>query len=369
MVKEIAIPLPTFFCNNIAFKNWPAFLLCSRLVINLKEIPVWENVDYDCFHNEIVPLNQPAVIKSLVSDWPLVKAANKSASSAVDYLKPFDKQASISALVGAPEINGRFFYNDNLTDLNFKHAKVTLSVGLDRLLAIKNNSKPHAIILQTPQLGDVMPDFQPLHHQPLLKKSTNTNMWVGNRAVVAPHYDIYDNLACVAAGSRKFTLFPPDQINNLYPGPILSTPAGVPISLVDIRDPDLKQFPKYIKALDVGFEATLDIGDAIFVPALWWRGIESLKSFNILFNYIWESENKQTVSPQDSLLHGMLSIANLDEAKRHAWQQFFEYYVFKTKDEPSDHLPNNLKDITTGLSLNEEAGIRKFLAEMLIKLD
>ncbi len=57
----------------------------------LKDIPVWENVDYDCFHNEIVPLNQPAVIRSLVADWPLVNAAEESADSAVDYLKPLDK--------------------------------------------------------------------------------------------------------------------------------------------------------------------------------------------------------------------------------------------------------------------------------------
>ncbi|MGB0445524.1 MAG: hypothetical protein ACPGGC_05685, partial [Porticoccaceae bacterium] len=63
----------------------------------LQDIPVWENVDYDRFHNEIVPLNQPAIIRSLVSDWPLVKAAKKSASSAVDFLKPYDKQAVILA--------------------------------------------------------------------------------------------------------------------------------------------------------------------------------------------------------------------------------------------------------------------------------
>ena len=338
-------------------------------MIILKDIPVWENVDYDCFHNEIVPLNQPAVIRSLVSDWPLVNAAKKSANLAVDYLKPLDKGGITSALVGTPEINGRFFYNDELTELNFKRAQVTMSIGLDRLLAIKDNSNPHTIALQAIQLEDVMPDFQPLHNQPLLDESITPNMWVGNRAVVAPHYDINDNLTCVAVGSRKFTIFPPDQINNLYPGPILSTPAGVPISLVDIRDPDLKRHPKYSKAIDASFEATLDAGDAIFIPALWWRGIESLDSFNILFNYIWKSENKQTVSPQDSLLHSMLSIANLDEAKRHAWQQFFEYYVFKTKDEPSDHLPDNLKDITTKLSSTEETDVRRFLAEMLIKLD
>jgi hypothetical protein len=331
----------------------------------LKDIPVWENVDYDCFHNEIVPLNQPAVIRSLVSDWPLVNAAGKSADSAVDYLKPFDKQSIIFALVGAPDINGRFFYNDELTELNFKRAKVTLSVGLDRLLAIKDNSDPHTIALQAMQLEDVMPDFQPLHNQPLLDESIKPNMWVGNRAVVAPHYDINDNLACVAAGSRKFTLFPPEQINNLYLGPTLNTPAGVPISLVDIRDPDIKRFPKYTQALDAGFEATLNAGDAIFIPALWWHGVESLETLNILVNYWWGDNQENKFSPGDSLLHCMMSIAQLDSAKRKSWRHIFDYYVFKTENEPADHLPKDLEDILTGLPSEQQLALGKFLAEKL----
>lgn len=331
----------------------------------LKDIPVWENVDYDCFHNEIVPLNQPAIIRSLVSDWPLVKAANQSASSAVDYLKPLDKGAITSALVGSPDIKGRFFYNDKLTELNFKRAQVTLSIGLDRLLAIKDNSDPYAIAMQALQLEDVMPDFQPLHDQSLLNDSIKPNIWVGNRAVVAPHYDINDNLACVAAGSRKFTLFPPEQINNLYLGPTLNTPAGVPISLVDIRDPDLKRFPKYTQALDAGFEATLGAGDAIFIPALWWHGVESLETFNILVNYWWGDNQDNKFSPGDSLLHCMMSISKLDPAKRESWRHIFDYYVFKTMGEPADHLPKDLNDIMTDLSTEQESAIGEFLAEQL----
>ena len=331
----------------------------------LKDIPVWENVDYDCFHNEIVPLNQPAVIKSLVADWPLVKAANKSAEDAVDYLKPLDKQAIILAMVGTPEINGRFFYNDELTELNFKRAQVTLSIGLDRLLAIRDNPKPHAIALQALELKEITPDFQSQHIQPLLDALIKPNMWVGNRGVVAPHYDINDNLACVAAGSRKFTLFPPDQINNLYLGPTLNTPAGVPISLVDIRNPDLKCFPKYKKALDAGFEATLEAGDAIFIPALWWHGVESLETFNILVNYWWPDHQEHKFSPRDSLLHCMMSIAKLDSAKRESWRHLFDYYVFKTMDEPSTHLPKDLNDILTGLSTEEELAIGEYLSEKL----
>ena len=215
------------------------------------------------------------------------------------------------------------------------------------------------------QLEDVMPDFQPLHNQPLLDESIKPNMWVGNRAVVAPHYDINDNLACVAAGSRKFTLFPPEQINNLYLGPTLNTPAGVPISLVDIRDPDIKRFPKYTQALDAGFEATLNAGDAIFIPALWWHGVESLETLNILVNYWWGDNQENKFSPGDSLLHCMMSIAQLDSAKRKSWRHIFDYYVFKTENEPAEHLPKDLEDILTGLSSEQQLALGKFLAEKL----
>ena len=78
-------------------------------MLTLQDIRIWDNVDYERFHNEIIPLNQPAIIRSTVSDWPTVKAAKKSPETVVEYLKPFDKNRVIPALVGPPEINGRFF--------------------------------------------------------------------------------------------------------------------------------------------------------------------------------------------------------------------------------------------------------------------
>ena len=331
----------------------------------MQDIPSVQNVDFQQFHNEIVAANQPVVIKSVVSDWPSVIVAQQSPQAIVDYLKAFDIDAIVSALVGKPDINGRFFYTDDLTDLNFQRTQVTLGIALDRLLTIADHQDPYAIALQAIQLHQVLPAFKPSNPQPLLESSIEPTMWIGNRACVAPHYDIHDNLACVVAGQRKFTVFPPEQINNLYPGPALNAPGGVPVSMVDINKPDLDLYPNYAKAEAAAMNAVLEPGDGIFIPALWWHGVDSLQDLNILVNYWWGGDTKTKVSPNDSLLHSMMSIANLDQKKRQAWQQYFNYYVFKTNDDPKAHLPNDLKDIVADLSPEQEAELRKFLIKQL----
>ena len=331
----------------------------------MQPIPSVQNVDFQQFHNEIVAANRPVVIKSVVADWPSVKAAQQSPKAIVDYLKAFDIDAIVSALVGKPDINGRFFYTDDLTDLNFQRTQVTLGIALDRLLTIADHQDPYAIALQAIQLHQVLPSFKPSNPQPLLEPSIEPTMWVGNRACVAPHYDIHDNLACVVAGQRKFTVFPPEQINNLYPGPALNAPGGVPVSMVDINKPDLDLYPNYAKAEAAAMSAVLEPGDGIFIPALWWHGVDSLQDLNILVNYWWGGDTKTKVSPNDSLLHSMMSIANLDQNKRQAWQQYFNYYVFKTSDDPKGHLPTDLKDIVANLSPEQEAELRKFLIKQL----
>ena len=331
----------------------------------MQAIRVWEKVDYDQFHGEIIPLNQPAHIKSVVGHWPVVKAGIESPEAIVSYLKKYDSEKIISALVGDPSIKGRFFYEPDLQALNFQKVQVTLGIGLDRLLTIQHDPAPHAIALQAIPVDLVMPGFEQQNQQPLLDKSIGPTMWLGNRATVAPHYDIHDNLACVVAGQRQFTLFPPEQINNLYPGPMLVTPGGVPVSMVDIQQPDLARYPKYVEAEKTGQQATLEPGDGIYIPALWWHGVESLQAVNVLINYWWGGLSSTGLSPNDSLMHSMMSIANLSPEKRKDWRQFFDYYVFKTQSEPAADLPADLNDLATSLTPEQLAQVRQFLMGQL----
>ena len=331
----------------------------------MQSIPVWEKVTVEQFKNEIVPQNKPVILKSLMGDWSVVKAAKESSRAFADYIKSHDRKKEVLALVGSPDIKGRFFYNKDLKNNNFIRKPVTLSVAVEHLMINIDKPNPNAIAVQAVQVREVLQKFDEENPQPLLDKSIPPTMWMGNQAMVAPHYDPYDNLAAVVAGRRKFTLFPPEQINNLYLGPLLNTPAGVPISMVNLLDPDFEQFPRFQQALDAGQEAVLEPGDAIYIPALWWHAVQSLDKVNMLVNYWWGGITDSGISPSQSILHSMLTIAKLSPEKRMAWRHFFDYHVFQIHDDPKAHLPEDLKDITTTLDRKQKIQLRDFLISSL----
>jgi hypothetical protein len=135
--------------------------------------------------------------------------------------------------------------------------------------------------------------------------------------------------------------------------------------MVDIRQPDTEKFANYSQALAVAQEATLEPGDAIYIPALWWHGVESLDGINVLVNYWWGGQVESAPSPNDSLLHSMLTIAKLSPEKREAWRHYFDYYVFKTGDDPQRHLPPSLNDLVTELSPEQQKALGEFLSQRL----
>jgi len=91
----------------------------------------------------------------------------------------------------------------------------------------------------------------------------------------------------VVSGRRRFTLFPPEQIANLYVGPVDFTPTGAPIVLPSLTEPDFEHFPRLRVALENARVAELEPGDALYIPALWWHQVESLSNCNVLVNYWW----------------------------------------------------------------------------------
>ncbi len=333
----------------------------------IKPIKVWQQVDRITFETDILAKQEPAVIKSLVGDWPAVQASNQSNQSLCDYLKPMIKPEATEVLVGAPNMHGKFGYSADLKSFNFTKKTQPLAVILDSLLAIESLPVSPYIAIQGLSVEDRMSGFHTQNNMPLLDDDITPRMWIGNQVTTVTHYDHQDNMACVVAGKRKFTLFPPEQVANLYIGPLLATPAGPPISVVDLAEPDFNKFPRFKRALESAQQATLEPGDAIYIPYLWWHHVESLTRFNLLVNYWWGQTFEANATPYQCMLHSMLTIPNLPEYQRKIWRSFFDHYVFQLEGGPADHLPEHVEDIISSLPENRRANIKKMLAEALIK--
>ncbi len=331
----------------------------------MNKIQEWQNVDRAVFENEIVPANQPAVMRGLLRDWPAVQAGRESAASVVSYFKQFDNGSAVNAMVGPPQINGRFFYTDDYKGFNFGSESVSISKVLDTLLSLAENPEPPGIALQALHAPSVMPSFLEGNTMPLLDSDVAPRVWIGNRLMIATHFDNNYNIAAVVAGRRRFTVFPPEQVGNLYIGPLLRTPGGSPISCVDLRDPDFETFPNFRDALESAQEAVLEPGDAVYIPILWWHGVEALDSLNILVNYWWNEGVPAHHKPILSLIHTMALMAGLPAKQRDVWRTFFDHFAFGADGDPGAHLPDDLLDVMGKLSTAETDQLIAHLAERL----
>lgn len=314
---------------------------------------------------DLLTATAPFVLRGFVAHWPLVAAGRRGIGDALDYLRGFDRGATVTAAVGAPELRGRIFYNDDFTGPNFESHRVPLARVFDRLSAHAQDPQPPLLYVASTTLETALPGLDLENAMPLGDRDVLTSVWIGNRARIAPHYDLPDNLACVAVGHRRFTLFPPDQLDNLYVGPIDITPAGQPISLVDLAAPDFDRFPKFRDALAAAVTAELEPGDAIFIPSMWWHHVESLDPLNMLVNYWWRQSPAYMGPPVNVLHHALLAIRDLPPAQKRAWKEIFDHYVFDNRPDSLDHIPEASRGVLGPMDDRNARRIRAFLLNRL----
>ncbi len=325
------------------------------------QILVRHGVDLKTFREEILPAGQPVVFKDLVKSWPAVRAGLTSSRQLADYLRGFDRGKQVAVLEGPPSIRGHFFYRDDMRGLNFERRPSTISATIERLLAQADDPNPGALYIESTPTPEYLPPFAAENPNPLLPPAVAPRIWLGNTLLVQTHFDLSNNIACVVGGRRRFTLFPPEQLPNLYVGPIEFTISGPPISMVALRNPDLARFPRFAAALAASQRAELEPGDALFIPYGWWHHVEALTPFNVLTNYWW-NEARQSGSPFDSMLHAILAVRDLPAEQRAVWRTMFEHYVFQSGDESMAHLPREQRGMLGPPSPEREKAIRAILA-------
>jgi len=261
----------------------------------LAPIPEWAAPSPKQFRAEILPAEQPAVLRGIVRDWPLVKAAFQDPREAMALLEAKANAHEAGVLRTDPEEEGRFHYSkDGRSTFNFIRGQGNVAGILAGLREQENNYRPAAIAAQAMLAERFFPGFAKTHPLPWVPTAAEPRIWMGNAAKVATHNDPVENIAVVAAGRRRFTLFPPSAEADLYMGPHDPTPAGARISMVHLTAPDFDRFPRFTAALNVAQVAELLPGDAIFIPRDWYHHVEAIERFNVLVNYWWDAAETAT---------------------------------------------------------------------------
>jgi hypothetical protein len=325
-------------------------------------------LDAAAIRRDVLPDMQPAILRGFVGEWPAVKQGLVSPAALVRYLLQFDSGKPVDALMAAPEVDGQIFYNEGMTGFNFLRNRLPLRAVAEQALRYAQFPQSPAVAAQSALIRDCLPGFSDANRLSIVDGNVLPRIWLGNRITTPTHVDEWNNIGCVVAGRRRFTLFPPEQIANLYIGPLDFAPTGAPMSLVSLRNPDFVRYPKFREALAAAHVGELGPGDAIFIPALWWHHVESLESFNVLVNYWWHDtagDGALADSAFEALLHAILSIRALPPATRRAWGAFFEQYVFGETTGALEHISPERRGILGDLSAEQLAALRAHLAKRL----
>ncbi len=321
---------------------------------------------------EMIEANRPFIVRGVGKDWPVVKAGRESAEAAMAYLEPFYSGRPLVLYTLEPEFGGQPFYNETVTGMNFERSQVSLSDFFDAVKSTFGEEYPRGYYVQSTDQALFFPGFEKENGIDLAglaafaKTPPVVSLWMGGQTTARAHYDMSNNIAICLAGRRRFILFPPDQVHNLYPGPLAPTPGGQVISMADIHDPDLDKHPRFADAAEAAEIAELEPGDLLIYPALWWHQVEAMAPFNILLNYWWNAVPSFADTPMNTLLHGLLSLRDRPAAEKAAWREMFDYYVFGDAGTAGAHLPPAARG---PLGPIDEMMARRLRAELLRKLN
>jgi hypothetical protein len=307
----------------------------------------YRDLDPARFFSEVAGSYRPAVLRGFVKHWPAVHKARQSPEALCQYLMDFDSGHEVDAVMTPPAERGRLFYKPDMEGFNFVRNKVPVSKVIEQLARYSQFDAPPSVAVQSALIDDCLPRFALENIAPALPPSVRPRIWLGNTITTPAHFDESYNLACVVSGERRFTLFPPEQVDNLYIGPLDFAPTPTPISMVDFRDPDYARHPRFRQALDAALVADLLPGDALYIPTLWWHHVQSNGVLNMMVNYWWKNEQPAADAGTtfDALVATLKSMKHQPPEVRAAWGAIFRHYVFDPEQDPGAHIAEHKQGV------------------------
>ncbi|TFW16470.1 cupin-like domain-containing protein [Duganella callida] len=307
----------------------------------------YRDLDPARFFSEVAGSYRPAVLRGFVRHWPVVQKALQSPEALCQYVMGFDRGYEVDAVMTPPAERGRLFYKPDMEGFNFVRNKVPVSRVIEQLARYSQFEAPPSVAVQSALIDDCLPGFAEQNVAPALPSSARPRLWLGNTITTPAHFDESYNLACVVSGARRFTLFPPEQVDNLYIGPLDYAPTPTPISMVDFRTPDFDRHPRFREALRHALVADLAPGDTLYIPTLWWHHVQSSGILNMMVNYWWKNEQPadDAGTTFEALVATLKAMKHQPPEVRAAWGAIFRHYVFDPEQDPSAHLPAHAQGV------------------------
>lgn len=344
-------------------------LVCFGVIVMHKigkPVRVISGIRYDQIPDEILTSDEPILLKGLVAQWPVVQAGLSSEDELITYLKALYSGSKVVLYRCDKEKSGRYFYDDDYRGLGFESEVTSLDQVLNALAAAKESADLGSYYVGSTTVDECLPLFREKNPMAIDTLNPLVSIWLGNASRIAAHFDAPDNLACCVAGHRTFTLFPIEQIDNLYVGPIDLTPSGQMISTVDFKNPDFEKHPKFKQAIEHALVAQMEPGDALMLPSMWWHHVESHDTFNVLINYWWRCASSFMDAPINLIYHAILTLRDLPEREKKAWQTVLDHFIFDDQTSKYNHIPKPAQGILGEL---DEMNARRIRSLLLNKLN
>lgn len=197
--------------------------------------------------------------------------------------------------------------NGSFQPENTSYEKVMFRQFLERTLRTPDGTDEWYLNLQSEHILDapllqLLGDFRiPDFYCELPLRAIN--VWIGKSrdSITTPlHHDFNENLYVIVRGTKRFSLFPPQCVRQLYPrGEVtgIDPVTGMVdykdlrefymphLSQVDIDNPDFERFPAYREAADQRIDIELRAGDLFYLPACWLHQVHSLRGEHIALSF------------------------------------------------------------------------------------
>lgn len=225
--------------------------------LNLSKIDVVENISPEKFQKEYLQKGKPLVLKNYAQNWPAIQKWD------IEFF--LENHGNVPA-----KMHGKW-QNNNFSAIQMPYVKE--SIFSEFLEMLKNNESGayklflFDLIQQAPELRK---DFT---FTPIVKKYVTKHplLFFGLAGSdVRLHYDIDLSHIFITQflGTKRITLFDTSQTPNLYRVPFTTH------SVVDIKNPDLKKFPKL--KIAHGYQCDLKPGETLFMPCGMWHHMDYL---------------------------------------------------------------------------------------------